>query len=523
MLESILLEAKSICNADGGTIYLHETVKATDGDTESPSHEQLRFAIVMNDTLDIELGGTTGEEIPYQPLPLSDERTGEPNHANVATHVALTGKSVNIADAYDVEGFDFSGTKAFDTKSGYRSTSFLTIPMKNRAEKVIGVLQLINARDYNGWNVVTFDPGRQQLIEALASQAAVALDNKKLLDEQKNLLDSFIKLIADAIDRKSPYTGGHCTRVPLIAEMLANAACSATDGPFKDFDLNDEEFYELHIAAWLHDCGKITTPEYVVDKATKLETIYDRIETVNTRFEVLKRDAEICYLRGLLDNDGDPKALQDVYKSKLAQIERDREFIKHANIGGEYIDPEKVERIKAIGAQRWRGTDDKEQEFFSENEIYNFCIGRGTLTAEERKIINDHVVVTIEMLEALPFPENLRRVPEYAGGHHEKMDGTGYPRGLMGPDMSIPARMMAIADIFEALTAADRPYKSGKTLSETLRIMNSMSKGNHIDPDLFRLFLDHGLHMKYAKEHMNKEQIDDVDLSEILDSKSSNR
>ena len=211
------------------------------------------------------------------------------------------------------------------------------------------------------------------------------------------------------------------------------------------------------------------------------------------------------------------------YISKLAQIERDRDFIKQANIGGEYIDPEKVERIKAIGAQRWRGTDDKEQEFFGENEIYNLCIGRGTLTAEERKIINDHVVVTIEMLEALPFPENLRRVPEYAGGHHEKMDGTGYPRGLMGSDMSIPARMMAIADIFEALTAADRPYKSGKTLSETLRIMNSMSKGNHIDPDLFRLFLDHGLHMKYAKEHMNKEQIDDVDLSEILDSKSNNR
>ena len=230
LLESILLEAKSICNADGGTIYLHETVKAADGDTESPFHEHLRFAIVINDTLDIELGGTTGEEIPFPPLPLRDERTGEPNHSNVATHVALTGKSVNIADAYDVEGFDFSGTKAFDTKSGYRSTSFLTIPMKNRAEKVIGVLQLINARDYNGWNVVTFDPGRQQLIEALASQAAVALDNKKLLDEQKNLLDSFIKLIADAIDRKSPYTGGHCTRVPLIAEMLANAACAAIEG-----------------------------------------------------------------------------------------------------------------------------------------------------------------------------------------------------------------------------------------------------------------------------------------------------
>ena len=256
-------------------------------------------------------------------------------------------------------------------------------------------------------------------------------------------------------------------------------------------------------------------PEYVVDKATKLETIYDRIGTLDTRFEVLNRDAEICYLKGLAEKAGDPKALENVYKGKLTQIEKDRDFIRHANIGGEYIDPEKVERIKAIGAQRWEA-DGEEQDFLTEEEIYNLCISRGTVTAEERKIINDHVVVTIEMLEALPFPENLRRVPEYAGGYHEKMDGTGYPRGLKGSDMSIPARMMAIADIFEALTAPDRPYKSGKTLSETLRIMHSMSKGRHIDPDLFKLFVEAGLHMRYAEEHMKKEQIDEVDIEKIL-------
>lgn len=471
LLESILLEAKSICNADGGTIYLHEKEAGPKDDKKGSPGGYLRFAIVMNDSLDIALGGTTGKKVPFDPLPLHDRHSGAPNHANVATHVALSGKTVNIADAYDVDGFDFSGTKAFDLKSGYRSTSFLTLPMKNRAGYVIGVLQLINARDHNGWNVVPFDPGRQQLIEALASQAAVAIDNKRLLDEQKVLLDSFIRLIADAIDRKSPYTGGHCKRAPMIAEMLAEAACEADDGPFKDFDLNEEEFYELHIAAWLHDCGKITTPEYVVDKATKLETIYDRIKTVKLRFEVLKREAEIDYLKALSAADADPAALEAVYKERLANIDGDFEFIAKANIGGEFLGPDKIARIEEIGALRWRGLDGEEESLLSEEEIMNLSISRGTLTNKERKIINDHVTVTIEMLEALPFPENLQRVPEYAGGHHERMNGTGYPNGLTGAEMSIPARMMAVADIFEDLTAPDRPYKRGKTLSETLRIM----------------------------------------------------
>ncbi len=569
LLEKILLEAKSIANADGGTIYLYaqlddsgerpadQRIDRRSGGDRRSAHDRrqaddrpggegagkgppdgtadrrqgldprssfdrrqrtdvLKFAIMRNDTLNIALGGTTGKEIPFPPLRLYDPKTGQPNHENVATLVALKATTVNIADAYVNEEFDFSGTKAFDAKSGYRSTSFLTIPMKNKIDDVIGVLQLINARDKQTGEVTPFAVEQQRIIAALASQAAVALDNQMLLEGQRNLLDSFIRLIADAIDRKSPYTGGHCKRVPVLAEMIAEAACAATSGPFKDFTLNDEEIYELHIAAWLHDCGKVTTPEYVVDKATKLETKYDRIGTVITRFEVLKRDAEVAYLKSLNEDSADHGALEARFRGEIEQLDADRAFIGVANIGGEFMDDEKKERVKRIAKLRWRSPSGEEQDLLSEEEVYNLCISRGTLTDEEREIINNHIVATIEMLSKLPFPKGLKRVPEYAGGHHEKMDGTGYPRGLTRDQMSVPARMVAIADIFEALTAADRPYKKAKPLSEAMKIMSFMKKDNHIDPELFDLFIEAGLYRKYAEEYLSADQIDEVDADALL-------
>jgi len=501
LMEAILLSAKEMTGADGGTLYLR-----TDDDS-------LRFAIMRNDTLGIALGGTTGKPIPYPALPLHGEDY-RPNYHNVATYCALEGKTVNIADAYHIERFDFSGTKAFDAKTGYRSKSFLTVPLKNGRDEVIGVLQLINARDGAG-QVIAFGHDIQPLIEALASQAAVALDNQALMQGQKDLLESFIKVIAHAIDAKSPYTGGHCQRVPELTLLLARAAADAKAGPFSDFDLSEDEWYELYIAAWLHDCGKVTTPEAVVDKATKLETIYDRIHTVDTRFEVLKRDAEIEYLKAQLEGR-DPVAARTSYEERLAHIEDDRAFLRQINIGGEFMVPEKIERLKHIAAQRWTDVDGKDAPFLTENEVLNLSIARGTLTDEERKIINDHIVVTIEMLQRLPFPKNLRRVPEYAGGHHEKMDGTGYPYGLKREQLSLPARIMAIADIFEALTAADRPYKSAKTLSESIRIMSFMKKDNHIDPDLFELFLRSGVYRTYAEKFLKPEQIDAVDIGQYV-------
>ena len=446
LFENILLEAMKFCNADGGTLYLR---------TENDS---LSFAIMRNGTLGIARGGTTGAMTDMPEIPLHDEH-GTENHGNVASHVALTGETSAIGDAYEAGDFDFSGTKEFDERTGYRSKSFLTLPMKNSEGDVIGVLQLLNAMD-EADKIIAFPEDIQPLAEALASQAAVALDNDNLLQGQRELLESFIRLIAAAIDAKSPYTGGHCQRVPVLTEMLAEAACMSQDEEFRDFDLSDEEFYELCIAAWMHDCGKVTTPEYVVDKATKLETLCDRIETVQTRLEVLKRDAEIACLKACAEPGADVAAHQAAYRDTIAQYDDDRRFLEAANIGDEFMADDDKARVKALAAYRWRDWDGAERAFLDDNEVENLCISRGTLNGKERAIINNHIDMTIEMLEKLPFPKYLKRVPEYAGGHHEKMDGTGYPRGLKRDEMSLPARrMMAIADVFEAL---DRPYKKAR-------------------------------------------------------------
>ncbi len=503
LLEMILLEAKSLCNADGGTLYLR-----TDDD-------HLKFVIMRTDSLGIALGGTTGALITFPPIPMFDQLTRAPNQKNVATAAAVLKRSVNIPDAYDTSRFDFSGTKAFDARNSYRSQSFLAIPLVNGEDRVIGVLQLLNARDDTTGAVVPFTEADQRIVEALASQAGIALDNKLLLDGQRELLESFIKAIASAIDSKSPYTGGHCERVPILTEMLAAAACEATTGTLASFDLDDEQWYELRIAAWMHDCGKVTTPVHVMDKATKLETIFDRIETVRARFEILKRDAEIEFLRGMASPAADPPALEAAFAKHVAELDAELAFLEKANVGGEFLEPEKQARVAEI-ANRTFSQNGTRRALLSPDEVKNLSISRGTLTAEERLVINGHMVQTISMLEALPFPRNLRRVPEYAGGHHEKMDGGGYPRGIYAGDMSIPARIMAIADVFEALTAQDRPYKPAKKLSETMRIMGFMKRDNHLDAELFDLFVTSGVYREYAKKYLPAALIDDVDEAFLL-------
>lgn len=500
LMEMILLGAKEITNADGGTLYT-----VTDD-------QRLQFEIMRTDTLGIALGGTTDKEIPFPPLPLYGH-DGAPNNNMVAAYAVLNDKTVNIEDAYEAEGFDFSGTRKFDQNTGYRSKSFLTIPMKNHENEMIGVLQLINAMDPETGAIVSFSPENERLVESLASQAAVALTNHNLIEGLKNLFESFIELIADAIDEKSPYTGGHCRRVPELAMMLAESANRQRDGAFKAFHLNDKEMYELRIAAWLHDCGKVTTPEYVVDKPTKLSTIFDRIELIDQRFELLKAQAEADMLRKQLQHPSD--VLEKELQAFLRQLDDDREFLREANVGGESMSAEQQDRVRQIAAYPlWDGSG-RQVPFLSEDEVYNLNITRGTLTSEERQIINNHIVVTINMLESLPYPKALRRVPEYAGGHHERMDGKGYPRGLTREQMSIPARMMGIADVFEALTARDRPYKKAKTLSESLCILGKMKQENHIDADLFDLFIREKIYLQYARQFLEPEQVDEVDERRI--------
>ena len=509
LLEMILLEAKRISNADGGTLYM------------MIDDQRLRFSIMITDSLNIHMGGTSGKEIPFYPVKLYMD-DGQPNKTMIAANAGLTGDTINIPDAYKAKGFDFSGTKAFDEKTGYRSKSFLTVPLKNHEDEIIGVLQLLNAQDVKTKKVIPFSDNVQKSVEALSSQAAVAITNKNLIKDLEVLFESFIKLIASAIDAKSPYTGGHCSRVPEITMMLAESVNEINEGPFSGIQFTDKEMYELKIAAWLHDCGKVATPEAVVDKGTKLETIYDRIHTVATRFEVLKRDEEIKYLKkqlkiqkddSLIENEKKEalKKARSLYLKRIKQQEDDKLFIEESNVGGEFMSQDRKDRVNKIASYRWKDNGSP-KPFFSEDEVYNLCISRGTLTPEERKIINDHIVVTIDMLEQLPYPKHLRNVPEFAGGHHEKLDGTGYPKGLNHSEMSVQAKIMAIADIFEALTARDRPYKKGKTLSQAMRILGFMKNDAHIDTELFEVFVKEKIYLKYAESFLDPEQIDEVEL-----------
>lgn len=439
----------------------------------------------------------------------------------------------------------------------------VAVPLFNRQHELLG-LMLLKRKTRIAATQLAF-------VGALSDSASSSMETRGLIREQKALFEAFIQLIAGAIDAKSPYTGGHCARVPELTKMLARAACIQDSGPYADFDLSKDEWEAVHVAAWLHDCGKVTTPEYIVDKATKLETIYDRIHEVRMRFEVLKRDAEITCLRAITAGVNKEEAHAKLVE-QLRELDGEFAFVATCNEGGEFMAPEKVERLKKIAAKTWLRTlddglgisrDEKQRKsgvpltplpvteslladkpehlferpaqdkiaadnkwgfrmkvpelLYNRGEVYNLSVSRGTLSAEERYKINEHMIQTVIMLSQLPFPRHLRQVPEIAGGHHEKMDGTGYPKMLKKEDMSPVARMMAIADIFEALTAADRPYKKGKTLSEALKIMSFMCKDQHIDAELFELFLRSGVYMEYAQSYMLPEQIDEVDIEDYLD------
>ncbi|WP_415033641.1 HD domain-containing phosphohydrolase [Azonexus sp.] len=510
LLEDILLAAKGITGADGGTLYRMN---------EAGTH--LRFEIMHTNSLGLALGGTTGKKIDLPDLPLTNA-AGQPNLNLVAAYAALKEETVNIADAYCEEGFDFSGTRRFDAQTGYRSRSFLTVPMKNHEDHIIGVLQLINATDLHSGEVVRFSRADQQMVESLASQAAIALTNRQLIDQLENLFESFIGLINLAIDEKSHYTGGHCQRVPVLTMLLAEAVNATTQGALAGFRMSDKDRYELKIAGLLHDCGKITTPVHVVDKATKLETLFDRIALIDTRYEVLKRDAEIRLLRAQLAA-GQPldaeaeAALARQLAEESAQLDAERDFLRRTNTGGEAMREEDQHAVRDIAARRsWRDPAGEESPLLNADEIANLTIRAGTLTAQEREIINHHIVATIRMLEQLPWPKHLRRVPEYAGGHHERMDGKGYPKGLKREEMSVQARIMGIADIFEALTARDRPYKPGMKLSQAMGIMANFARNGHIDPDLFAVFVRQQVYLHYARTHLAEAQIDEVDESALL-------
>lgn len=507
LFEMILSEARRFCRAEAGTLYILDKKK-----------QSLRFEVLQNDRINLGINAQGQPSIQLPDVPLYIDNA--PNHSNVSSHAVLNKTIVNLPDIYNLadkvkcHGLDFKGTMKYDRTTGFQTRSMLVIPMKNHEDQIIGVLQLINALDEKTGEIIPFSGELLDIVSSLASQAAVALTNAQLISELKALLHAFIKSIATAIDEKSAYTGGHIRRVAELTMLITEDINASKSGVFKDICLSEVQMEELHVAAWMHDVGKITTPEFVVDKSTKLETIFDRIDLVNTRFTLIKERVKNKYaekmIKSALSGRPNPGLLEQLAMerdNKILEIQHDFEFIESCNNTGDYMSDEKVERIKKIGRKTYM-LNGEEHPFLTENEIHNLCIQKGTLTEEERKQIENHAKMTFDILSQLPFPESLAHVPEYASSHHEKLDGSGYPRGLDRNTLPLQSRIIAIADIFEALTAKDRPYKRPMSLSKSIKILEFMKKDNHIDSDILDLFIKNRRFLEYAEKEMHPDQID---------------
>lgn len=489
LLEMISGLARRFTNADGCTLYIKDE-----------REELLRFTIVFNQTLKVSMGGR-GSKITWPPVPLRDQ-DGSPNRRNVSAQCALTGEIIKISDVYDA-CYDFQGTKEFDTRTGYRSKSMLLIPMRDNDNEIIGVVQLLNAMDRQSGEVVDFEDAGVEIVASLASQAAIAITNMRLINGLEELLQATVKMVATAIDEKSPYTAGHVQRVAAITEALIHEINVTEVGPFAGVTFTADELKEIRMAAWLHDVGKIVTPEHIIDKATKLECRYDRIGLVEHRIEILK---QAVWLRC---GRQEAVAVEEV-EEELRRLEEGLAFLVGINQGGEFLSDTHVARIHELAAMRYE-CHGAQHPLLSADEVENLAIRKGTLTPMEREVINNHVAVGIRMLNSLLFPKKMSNVAAYATMHHEKLDGTGYPLGLTAEQIPLAARVLAIADIFEALSASDRPYKKANSVADVMRIMGFMVKDGHVDGDVCDLMAESGLVSRYAREHLGLNQWGDFE------------
>ena len=486
LLEMIVDQARNFTNADAGTLYIVE-------------NNTLRFQIVQNDSLKIRMGGKSGGTIPFPPVELKE--------TNVSAFVALKGISVNIPDVYDTDLFDFTGPKKFDQSTGYRSKSMLVVPLRNHENDVIGVLQLLNATNPISNEVIAFSQDYENLSESLASQAAVSITNAKLIANMTELFEAFVKVMATAIDEKSPVTGGHIRRVADLTLTMAEVIHDIDEGHFKDKTFSPDQMYELRIAAYMHDIGKVTSPVEIVEKAKKLQTIFDRIQYVRLRMAYISQKIELEGQEAkikILQNGSSPEKLNSIEKEtleKLMEIEEIQRFINKCNEPGEFLDDEILVRLKEVSEKTYIDDAGEQQPFLTADELVNLSIRRGSITEKERQKMQGHAAVTLKMLKQIPFTKKLKNIPDFAGAHHEFLNGKGYPLGLKGDEISFEGRLMAVTDIAEALTASDRPYKKAMPLETVYRILRSMVEGGELDPNLVELFIEKEVYKTYQEKH----------------------
>jgi HD-GYP domain-containing protein (c-di-GMP phosphodiesterase class II) len=484
LLEKIVDAAIEITNSDGCTIYIKKGAS-------------LLFTVSKNISQGLSVGGRSGAPSKVPPVPLAP--------SFVSSYAAITKKTVNIPDVYSSEEFDFRGPKQYDEKTGYKSVSMLVTPLLDHENEAIGVLQLLNATNQETGEVIAFPKKHEALAKALASQAAVAISNVTLVHETEKLFESVLEVMVTATDARSKYTHGHIRRVAGLALEVAKAINEEQEGPFAKEYFNDDALNEIRIAGWMHDIGKIVSPPHIMDKAVKLETIIDRSGLIRTRYDVIRLLAiEGNYAKKieLLKNG---KTLEEAafldkeLSLKLAQIDDEAKFVLACNNPKENMEDEKVERLKNIASQTY-SVNGAVYPKLTENELLNLSIRKGSLTEEERKIMQSHIDVTIKMLEKIPFSRKLKNVPLYAGSHHESLDGSGYPKGIKGDQMPIQSRMLGIVDFLEALTASDRPYKQALPMDLVWKILQSEVDKNHLDGDLLRLIREKKVYERYAEK-----------------------
>jgi len=490
LLEKICDEVRNFTYADACTLYIVKD-------------NQLHFEIVQNHTMDIRLGGKTGKVITLPPVDLVE--------SNVSAYVALKGVSVNIPDVYDTDLFDFTGPKEFDKGTGYRSTSMLLCPMRNHENEVIGVLQLVNAKNPDTGEVIPFSPDFVSLTESLASQAAVSLTNARLINDMENLFESFVEVMATAIDEKSPVTGGHIRRVANLTMVMAEELHKTDQPPFQKVHFTPDNFHELRVASWMHDIGKVTTPVEIIEKSKKLQTIFDRVHLVDLRMQYIIQNTRLEATRtrlSIMENGNSTEAIKQLEKETeqtIAELNDTRTFLLQSNEPREFLEDEKIARLEEIAKRTYQDGEGKDQHYLTADELHNLSIRRGSINTEERQIMNNHAQITLDMLNKIPFTRKLKNIPRYAGAHHEFINGKGYPLGWKGDEIPFEGKLMAITDIAEALTAKDRPYKKGMPLDQVYKILRSMADKEELDNELVKFFINKKVYEVYQEKFENPE------------------
>jgi HD-GYP domain-containing protein (c-di-GMP phosphodiesterase class II) len=498
LLEKICTEVRKFTFADACTLYIAK-------------ENQLHIRIFQNHSMGIRMGGKTGEEIDMPPVDLVE--------SNVSAYVALKGVSVNIPDVYDTDLFDFTGPKEFDQETGYHSTSMLVCPMRNHENDIIGVLQLVNALNPDTGEIIPFSPNYVSLTESLASQAAVSITNARLINDMEYLFESFVEVMATAIDEKSPITGGHIRRVANLTMVMAEELHKHEKPPFQNVHFTPEKFHELRVASWMHDIGKVTTPVEIIEKSKKLETIFDRIKFVDLRMQFIIQNVQLEAARTQLKliRDGESpekiKGLEDTTAKTVQELKEIREFIIKCNEPSEFLEDEYIERLQKIARMTYRDAQGDEQPFLTPDELKNLSIRKGSINEEERQIMKNHAQITLDMLAKIPFTKSLKNIPNFAGAHHECINGLGYPLGLQGEEIPFEGKLMAVTDIAEALTAKDRPYKKAMPLEQVYKILRDMADRNELDRDLVEFFINEKIYKTYQEKYEKPDSNKSLDAS----------